>query len=95
MRWPGPRFTVRRLMVAIAILALVFGAISWVAEMRARSATYRRRAWGFEMMTLRRNSVVPTPDGRWVSRYDHENHLLRDAWAWRMAAKYLRLSYYP
>jgi hypothetical protein len=95
MRWPRPRFTVRRLMVAIAILALVFGAISWVGEMRARSAAYRRRAFEFSMMTMRAGSLVHTPDGRWVSWYDDENDLLCDAWALRMAAKYHRLSFYP
>ena len=95
MRWPRPRFTVRRLMVAIAILALVFGAISWVGEMCARSAAYRRRAFGFSMLTMRRGSLIETPDGRWVDRYNDENDLLRDAWAWRLAAKYHRLSIYP
>jgi hypothetical protein len=93
--WPRPRFTVRRLMVAIAILALVFGAISWVSEMRARSADFRRRAFGFEMSTRRAGSLAQAPDGRWVQAFDDENDLLDDAWAWRMAAKYHRLSYYP
>jgi hypothetical protein len=95
VRWPRPRFTVRRLMVAIAILALVFGAIAWVAEMRARSAAYRRRAFEFSGATMRRGTADYTPDGRWVLRFDNENDLLNDAWKWRMAAKYLRLSYYP
>jgi hypothetical protein len=81
VRWPRPRFTARRLIVAIAILALVFGAIAWVAEMRARSAAHRRRAIGFSMSTMRRGRVVYTPDGRWVDSYDNENDLLRDAWA--------------
>lgn len=95
MGWPRPRFTVRRLMVAIAILALVFGAISWVSEMRARSADFRRRAFGLEMSTRRAGSLAQAPDGRWVQAFDDENDLLDDAWAWRMAAKYHRLSYYP
>jgi hypothetical protein len=95
MRWPRPRFTVGRLMVAIAILALVFGTISWVAEMRARSAAYRRRAFEVSMHTMRRGHEVHMPDGRWVDSFDNENDLLHDAWKWRMAAKYLRLSYYP
>jgi hypothetical protein len=82
-------------MVAVAILALAFGAISWVAEMRARSTAYGRLAWKFYMSTLRRGHGVRTPDGRWVDSFDNENDLRRDAWSWRIAAKYLRLSYYP
>jgi hypothetical protein len=77
--WPRPRFTVRRLMVVIAILALAFGAISWVGEMRARSADFRRRAFGFEMSTMRSGSLVQAPDGRWVQGFDNENDLLHDA----------------
>jgi hypothetical protein len=95
MRWPRPRFTVRRLMIAVAILAIGFGAIKWVAEMRARSSAYRRRAIEFERRTFRRESLVRTADGRWVDRFDNENDCLRDDWALRMAAKYERLSYYP
>jgi hypothetical protein len=95
MRWPRPRFTVRRLMIAVAILAIGFGAIKWVAEMRARSSDYRRRAIEFERRTLRRGSLVRTDDGRWVDRFDNENDRLGDDWARRMAAKYERLSYCP
>ncbi len=95
MKWSRPRFSVLQLMVAIASLALVFGTISCVAEMRARSDAYRRRASEFAMSTLRRSHDVPLPDGRWVDNFDTENDLLHDAWKWRMAAKYLRLSYYP
>jgi hypothetical protein len=95
MRWPRPRFTVRRLMITVAILAIGFGAIKWVAEMRARSAAYRRRAVEFRLSTLRTGSMFTTADGREVDRYDNENDRLMDAWAWRMEAKYRRLSYYP
>jgi hypothetical protein len=95
MRWPRPRFTVRRLMLAVAILAIGFGAIKWVAEMRARSSAYRRRAIEFERRTLRRSSLVRTADGRLVDRFDNENTWLGDDWARRMAAKYERLSYDP
>jgi hypothetical protein len=95
MRWPRPRFTVRRLMIAVAILAIGFGAIKWVAEMRARSSDYRRRAIEFECRTLRRGSMVWKGGNRWVDRFDNENDCLRDDWARRMAAKYERLSYYP
>jgi hypothetical protein len=95
MRWPRRRFTVRGLMITVAILAIAFGAFKGVAEMRARSAAYRRRAVEVEMRTLRAGSMVKTADGRWVDLYDNENDRLADEWAWRMAAKYHRLSFYP
>lgn len=90
-----PRMTTRRLMIAVAILALAFGAIKWVAEMRARSAAYSWRANEFGLSTVRSGSFVRTADGRWVDRFDNENDRLMDAWTWRMVAKYRRLSYYP
>ena len=80
-------------MIAVAILAIGFGVIKWVAEMRARSSDYRRRAIEFERRTLRSGSLVRTDDGRWVSAFDNENDRLEDDWARRMAAKYERLSY--
>src|ERR1700722_13555742 len=65
--------------------------------MRVRSAAYRRQAFDFDMSTRRRGSLslVPTADGRRVDRFEDDNDRLRDAWARRMEAKYLRLSYYP
>jgi hypothetical protein len=95
MKLPRVRFTVRRLMIVVAVLAVGFGAIKWVAEMRARSADYRRRAFEFVLLALRRGSMVHTDDGRWVDRYEDENVRRHDEWARRMEAKYLRLSYYP
>jgi len=94
MRWPRPRFTMRRLMIAIAILAIGFGAIKWVSDMRARSDAYRRRAWEF-LANVHVGSVSTTPDGRTVNRYENENVRRRNEWAWRLAWKYRRLSYYP
>jgi hypothetical protein len=82
-------------MISVAILAIGFGAIKWVAEMRARSSAYHRRAGEFERRTLRRSSLVRTADGRLVDRFDNENTWLGDDWARRMAAKYERLSYFP
>ena len=40
-----PRFTVRRLLIAVAIVGLLMGAGRWVVEMRTRSAAYRKRAY--------------------------------------------------
>jgi hypothetical protein len=95
MRWPRPRFTVRRLMIAIAILALGLGTGSWVARMRARSAAYWQRAVYFNVHTCMDGSSVKTTDGRWVFSCETENDRRQDKWARGMAAKYLRLSYYP
>jgi hypothetical protein len=82
-------------MIAIVILAIGLGAIKWIVETRARSAAYQRRAYEFRLSTLRHGSTVRTADGRSVSIYENENNWLRDDWAWRLAAKYRRLSYYP
>src|SRR5689334_23196365 len=82
-------------MAVVAILAVVFGAISWVARMRVRSAVHWRRACEFHDSMMRNGSMVRTGDGRWVNRYEDENHRRHDEWAGRMLAKYLRLSYYP
>ena len=90
-----PRFSVRRLMVAVAILAVSFKGVSWVVVMRIRSAEYRRRAFEFGLMTSRNGGDVPARDGRWVNKYDDENDWLLDAWACKLAGKYWRLSDYP
>jgi hypothetical protein len=95
MNVPRVRFTVRRLMVAVAVAAIGFGSIAWVIRMRTLSADYRRRAKEFERLTFRIGSTVKTPDGRLVNPHDDENNQLRNAWAWPLAARYLRLSYYP
>ena len=76
MRWPRPRFTVRRLMIGMAILAIGFGAISWVARMRARSAVYAQRAQEFVGKML----LVGSFAGGW-NRYENENVRLKDEWA--------------
>jgi hypothetical protein len=98
MRWPRPRFTVRRIMIAVAILALSLRAILWVDEMRTRSALYDRRACEF---TCERTGhpisgwFITRKDGTVVSIHDDEYSLLNDAWASNMARKYWRLSDYP
>ena len=42
-----PRFTVRSLMIAVAIVGLLMGASLWIVEMRTRSVAYRKRAYKF------------------------------------------------
>jgi hypothetical protein len=41
MKLPTPRFTVRRLMIAVAIAALALGLVEWIG---CRSATFRLKA---------------------------------------------------
>ena len=53
MKLSRPRFTVRGLMIAVAILVISFGAISWVARMRDRSSAYRQRTVEFLQSTAR------------------------------------------
>ena len=95
MRLPLVRFTVRRMMVGVAITAALMGVSRWIVEMRTRSAEYKRRAWDFSWMTARSGSLIRTRDGRWVNGYDDENDWLLDAWACKLAEKYWRLSDRP
>jgi hypothetical protein len=92
---PRVRFTVRRMMIAVAVLAIGCGATRWMAEMRARSAAHRQRASEFYGFMFRVGSFSRTADGRSVDLSDNENKRLMDDWELRMVAKYLRLSYYP
>jgi hypothetical protein len=82
-------------MIAVAALAVMLGAVTWILKMRARSAAYHRRAFEFDTFTWHAGSTTETPDGRRVALWDDENTRREDDWAWRMEAKYLRLSYYP
>ncbi|MHB1557763.1 MAG: hypothetical protein ACYC61_09805 [Isosphaeraceae bacterium] len=93
MNLPRPRFTVRRLMFLIAIVAVSFGAISWVARMRARSYAYLGQAYYYEMLADHPDSGHILTSGRYA--HHNENYDIEQEWAWRMAAKYMRLSYYP
>ena len=89
------RFTVRSLMIVVAIVGLLLGASLWVLEMRTRSAAYRRRAGEFGDMTYRAGSSVWTKEGRMVNFYDSENNWIRDEWAYKLAEKYSRLADRP
>jgi hypothetical protein len=92
---PRPRFTLRRMMIGLAIVALPLRAIFWVAEMRTKSLAYERRAESFAWITARSGSVTFTSDGRFINTWENENHWLEDAWACKLAEKYRRLSDYP
>lgn len=95
MKLPRLRFTVRRMMVLVATIALSLGAIRWVVEMRHRSTAYQRLRFEYEVSMMRSGSFVRMNDGRLVDRYEDENDRLHDAWASQLVAKYRRLSYYP
>jgi hypothetical protein len=95
-----PRFTVRRLMIAVVIAGLLMGAGRWVVGMRTRSALYNRRAVDFMNCTVGlfsadARSYITRKDGTEVHKNDTEYKLLNNAWAYKMAMKYRRLSYYP
>jgi hypothetical protein len=95
MRLPRfrPRFTVRSLMIAVAIVGLVMGASLWLVEMRARSAAYRWRAFQFGSMTCTRlGHTVRAKNGLSVNPMDDENRYHKYAWAHKLAEKYWRLA---
>jgi hypothetical protein len=92
-----PRFTVRSLMIAVAIVGLVMGASLWLFEMRARSAAYRERAFHFGSMTCIRlgSHLVRAKNGLSVNPMDDENRYLKYVWAHKLAEKYWRLADRP
>jgi hypothetical protein len=96
MRLPYPRFTVRRLLIAVAVVGLLMGAGRCVVVMRTRSAAYRERAYEFGFMTTRvYGKGVQAKDGAYVNAYDNENNYLRYVWAREMANKYWQLADRP
>jgi hypothetical protein len=93
-----PRFTVRRLLIAVAMVGLLMGAGRWVVEMRTRSADYRERAYAFaETRGHARLSdfFVTTKNGRVVSIHEDENFWIEHMWARELANKYWRLADRP
>jgi hypothetical protein len=66
MRLPRPRFTVRRMMVAVAVVALVLGAVA----LGVRSREFRNRARYHEVMAASPLlGVKPAPPGFDPVRY--------------------------
>jgi hypothetical protein len=92
-----PRFTVRSMMIAVAIVGLLMGASLWIVEMRSRSVAYQIRACIFMDMDPRAKmgKVGLTKDGREVNLYDNENRYLRWAWTRELAEKYWQLAQRP
>ena len=91
-----PRFTVRRLMVVVAIVGLVL----WLVEMRTRSAAYQKIAFQFAQYPghssrMRHAWHVKMSDGRIINYHEDENFWPQHAWATRLANKYWKLSLRP
>jgi hypothetical protein len=98
MRIFRARFTVRRLMVAVAIVGLVLGSGRWLVVMRARSDAYRRKSSDFAQCAhgrLQANWSVTTKDGRIIEHNDDEDFWLRHAWAAKLANRSWRLADRP
>jgi hypothetical protein len=91
-----PRFTVRRLMVVVAIVGLLL----WLVVMRTRSAAYQRIAFQFAQYPGHCSPnghawYVKTSDERIINYHEDENFWLQHAWATRLANKYWKLSLRP
>ncbi len=89
---PFRRFTVRRLMVIVAISGLFLGVSRWVVVMRTRAALYEQRARVFMNSTVGlfavgSRSYIIRRDGTKVHSNDTEYKLLNNAWAYKMALK--------
>jgi hypothetical protein len=91
------RLTVRRLMVAVAIVGILLGSGRWIVVMRARSDTYRRKA--VELAETRHawhlDYWVYTKDSRCIGIHQDENYWRDHAWRSKLAGKYWRLSLRP
>jgi len=78
-----PRFTLRWLMVAVAVVGISLGLVLW---MQRRAAEFRKKALFYEGMTFTmiwRNDAPPPPE------------LAHDLWAGEMATKYRYAAAYP
>ncbi len=99
MRIFRARFTVRRLMVAVAILGLLLGLCRWLVVMRTRSAAYQKIAFQFAQYPsharIGHNWHVTTSDGRVINYHEDENFWIQHAWGTRLANKYWKLSLRP
>jgi hypothetical protein len=80
MRLARVRFTVRRLIVAVAIAGVVLGGAAWCTRMYRLSRYYLGRAGYYE---IRYDANPKNPSAR-----------VRD-WEYRMMMKYQRLAMFP
>jgi hypothetical protein len=97
MRMPRFRFTVRRMMVAVAIV----GACVWGVRMLQMSRAYGKKAERFASNAMDR---IPGFNGEWPKTPEGEAKLRRTWDLWKqemedhnaaMAAKYRRAARYP
>jgi hypothetical protein len=101
MRWPRVRFTVRRLMVAVAIVALAFG----VGTMRWRQLTLRAKADHHERIEREQGGkqraiedlarAANTPELAAQMRGDKAVHARIEGYHARLKEKYRQLSARP
>jgi hypothetical protein len=94
------QFTVRRMVVAVALVAIPLGA---TVELKRRSDHFRRLAEGHRQKAIA-GWMASRPDGSRGGFYydrtgmpipDWERHLLRDAWHARLKDKYYQASRRP
>jgi hypothetical protein len=109
MKWAMPRLTIRRLMLLVAGLAVIFGFAAWMIRMTARSNQFDRRAarhaqtyflhhayvdtYPALVENLKKGGVPPENVPRVTGGIDRDMRL-RDYHA-AMKAKYERLARYP
>lgn len=108
MSLPRPRFTVRRLMVVVAIVAMILGVWLWAERRRARFSALE--SW-HDRQVLWDVCIIaghPGPDGEYVWEAEPRPrplkpgtpraspHQLRiSTWHYRLASKYRRAARYP
>jgi hypothetical protein len=109
MKWAMPRLTIRRLMLLVAGLAVIFGFASWMIRMTIRSNHFDRRAarhahayllhreyvitYPAVVEDLKKGGVAPENVPKVTGGIGRDLRL-RDYHA-AMKAKYVRLARYP
>src|SRR4051812_46996523 len=100
MSLPRVRFTVRRMMLAVAIAAVALGS---TAELKRRSDRFRRLAEEHNQRVIVGRMVTRRGGGTREFFYDRsgnpvpewERHLLKDAWHAKLKIKYYEASRHP
>jgi hypothetical protein len=89
MPLPRVRFTVRRMMVAVAVVALALSGGVWAARMMALSKAYEARC--YELAVMRRKEGGPSVN--WG--HGHRPLSARQEWLRQMSIKYRYASCFP
>jgi hypothetical protein len=92
VRLPRPRFSLRWLMVAVAVVALGVAAVRWMRSMDALSADYQRRALSHRIKAADDYSLIlrSPDDPRARARLER-----RKAYRSAMAEKWNRAALFP